>query len=368
MDRSLRRAALGIAAWKIVCLAFVASLSRLWPSFNLGNYAANFHWPPDAAPSFKSLFATWDAQHFLYLSREGYQPGALSNNFFPLWPWLIQAAGGGLAASLLLSNFLSLIALLLFYAHTRETKNELLARHSLLLLLAYPGAFFLCLPFSESLFLLLVMLLFVGLAKNKISLYAPAAFLLPLCRPQGILVAVPYWYGLWRQDKKRFEHIPLWLLPLAGGAAYLFFMLHATGDAFDGLKTYRDIFPQNPSLMKMLDPVGFAKTLFEVTAWHDVRGSLLDRLWFVLFACCLPPLWKRDRLLFFYALPMGLVPAASLGFVSYTRHLLLVFPVFIVLAEFFEQKPPALRWAVLSALAAFQLYLLARHANNFWVA
>ncbi|MBI3553625.1 MAG: hypothetical protein HY077_14100 [Elusimicrobia bacterium] len=373
MRRDLKRLVSGLAACKLGALAFVAALPWLWPgSFNFGNFQANFHWPLDAAPSFASLFRTWDAQHFLYLSQNGYQPGALSNNFYPLWPLLILAGalpfGSHLISGLVLSNVLSLAALILFFIFVKEARDEKTAVWSLFLLLAYPGAFFLCLPFSESLFFLLVMLVFFGFLRGQFGLSAVAAFFLPLARPQGILVAPAYWFCLWKRDKVKLADLSLWLSPLAGVAAYLLFMLHATGDAFEGFKAYRDIFPDSPSALRLLDPVGFAATFFHVTAWHGTSGSLMERLLFVMFLCCLPALWKRDRLLFLYALPMGLVPAISLSLVSYTRHLLLVFPAFIAVAGFLERFPPSLRWAVLSGSAVFQLYLLARHANNFWVA
>lgn len=363
-----------MAAYKVALLLFIAALPWLpFGAFNTGSYAANFHWPPDAAPSWASRFQTWDAQHFLYLSRYGYEPRALSNNFYPLWPWLIRAGGfifGGhvLTAALLLSNLFSLAAVVLLYSFLKEARDKKIALAAVLFLLAYPGAFFYSLPYSESIFFLLAMILFWGLSRDRPWLAGLCAFLLPLARPQGILIAVPYWYWLRRKKRLGFPDLAYWLCPLLGGAAYLLFMYHATGDALEGFKAYSDIFPGSRSVARLWDLPGFVEAFVHVTAWHDVSGSLMERLWFALYAACLPALWKRDRLLFWYALPMGLIPAMTLTFVSYTRHLLLVFPVFVVLAEFFNKRSAPLRWSVLSAAWVLQLILLALHANNYWVA
>jgi hypothetical protein len=280
----------------------------------------------------------------------------------------ILCGGRHLVSGLLLSNLFSLAALVLLHAYIKEARGARTADSFLLFLLAYPGAFFLGLPFSESLFLLLVAVLFVCLAREHTAGAAAAAFLLPLCRPQGIFAAIPLWIYLWNRRHRRAEDWAAAIAPLAGVAAYFAVMLGGAGDALEGFKTYRDLFPEAPGPLQLLDLGRFARAFAGVTAWHDIFGSAMDRAWFLLFLACLPALWKRDRLLFAYALPMGLVPAMTLSFVSYTRHLLLVFPVFLVLAEFFQNRPPVLRRAVLAAAWAFQLFLLARHANNYWVA
>jgi hypothetical protein len=367
-----RRLLAALAAYKALLLAFVGALPWLWPgAFNLATYQANVHWPADAPPSWSTLYATWDSLHFLHLSREGYQPGAPWNNFYPLWPALIRlgaaAVASPLISALILSNLFSLAAAALLFLYIKDMRNETLARHSVLLLLAYPGAFFLCLPFSESLFMLLAAALFLSLSRRRWGWAAACAFLLPLARPQGVLVAGAYWYALGKSRKTSIPDLSLWLAPVAGELAYFAFMLYAVGDAFAGVKLYHQIFPGSPALSELWNLKHFFAAFFQVTCWHGIRGSLMDRLWFALYLSCLPALWRHHRGLFWYALPMGLVPAMTLSFVSYTRHLLLVFPVFIVAADWLEKRP-LLRWSVLAASFALQLILLARHANNYWVA
>ena len=70
-------------------------------------------------------FATWDSEHYLYLSQDGYGAGVKSCAFYPLWPlivrWTAPLAGGNhLIGGLVVSNLCSLAAWVLFYERVRR--------------------------------------------------------------------------------------------------------------------------------------------------------------------------------------------------------------------------------------------------------
>ena len=374
----LRRLAAALLIYKLcVLLLAVASVHMLKGFFSATNYEENFHWPTNAAFSTANIFKTWDAQHYLQLAAEGYAPGSLSNNFYPLWPMLIRAgtlicAGNGLISGLLLSNLFSLLAVLLFYAYVGERHGERSADAAVLLLLAYPGALFFSFPFSESLFFLLAAALFLLLLRKKRGAATLAAFLLPLARPQGVLVGFAFWYALYDARRRGEAWRPRdWtyaLAPAAGAAAYLLFMHVAAGDAFAGFRTYSEHYVGAPSLAKLLDVPGFLRSFANATSVHGYADSFIDRTWFVLWAASLAPLWRMDRLSFVYALPMGLVPAMTLDFVGYTRQFLLVFPMFILWGRLLSAEER--KWslaACLGALLPLQTVFLFMHVNNYWV-
>lgn len=373
----LARLACALAVYKVFVFALIyVALHVLSGIYNASNYYGNFHWPQDAAPALVNVYKTWDAQLYLYLSEHGYAADSPAANFYPLWPLLIRlgscVCGDSLVSGLVLSNLLSLAGVLLFYAEVAERLGEKTAEAAVLLLLAYPGALFLSFPFSESLFLLLAAALFLLLTRRRPAAAAVAAFLLPLSRPQGVLVAPFYWLALRRLSREtggwRARDWACAAAPVAGFAAYLLFMRLATGDAFESLRAYGDHYAHPPTLAKLFDLPGFAAEFFRVRAVHDYYGSLIDRLWFVVFAAALIPLWRRDRLGFAYALPLGLVPALSLTLVSYTRHFLLVLPVFVVGGALLsdERRRWAL-WTTLAALLSLQTLFLVLHINNYWV-
>lgn len=372
-----KEVAAALLAYKAWTFALVyASVHMLSGVFNATNYSGNFHWPEDAPITLWSVFKTWDAQHYLQLAQEGYRAGSASNQFYPLWPMAMRAGafllgGDYLFSGLILSNLFSWLGAVLFYVEAEKRYGEKTADAALLLLLAYPGALFLQFAFTESLFLLLAVLLLRFLREERPGATALAAFLLPLTRPQGILIAPAVWYGVWKAREGRGLRGSDFLAaaaPLAGFAAYLAFMRATTGDALAGFHAYAAMVVQPPTVGKLFDVAGFVREFVHVTAIHGYTGSLIDRVWFVVWAASLWPLWRRDKVLFAYAVPLGLVPAMSLGMVSYTRHFLLVLPVFFLggIALAGEERKWVLR-PLLAVLFSLQIAFLIQHVNDYWV-
>ncbi len=368
-----------LVAWKVAVLAAVPAAILLLPGlFRLDNYDDNFHWPPNARPTLATAFATWDAQHFLFLSERGYQrvspDQAPSNAFYPLWPATIHVAsaltgGRRLLASLVVSNLLSLAALLLFHSLARRELGDTgKADAALLALLAFPSAYVLALPYSESLFLLLAMLLFWALPRPRGgALAALAGLLLPLTRAQGVLAAAPIAVHLLvtGAPAKRWW---LALAPLGGFGVYLAVMRVTTGDAFTGFEVYRHYAGQ-AGVGRFWDPAGFLGQLFSPSPaeWHAMTGSVIDRGIFLVVVSALPALWRMDKALFAWALLAGVVPAVGNGFMSYTRYALAVFPIFFV-AGMSLADPRRRHWAfpALAVSLGLQALLLFRHVNYLW--
>ncbi len=363
-----------LTAWKAAFFAFAFFVLALLPHiFALPIYRQTFHFP-SGPPGEWIHFETWDAQHYLYLAEYGYRSGEMSTAFFPLWPYAIKLlapvfGGSYLFAGLFLANALSIAALALLHAYARDRSGDDSADTTLLIALAYPGAMFFCFAYSEALFVLLAIVAMRALAKDNWRGAVLAAFLLPLCRGIGAFVVVPMAYYLlsrWRRDG-RFDAVrALGLLaPIAGVAVYFALMAQTTGDATTGLDAQK-FFVGERSLTDLVDVVGLARNFADVAWGHDYHHSILDRLWFVGFVAGLVVLWRRDRLLFWFALPMGLIPPLT-GFMSYTRYIVAVFPLFFVAGDVLSgptRRGP--RAIVLGVLVALQAVLVLRHMNNYW--
>ena len=107
-----------------------------------------------------SGFERWDALWFLRIAEDGYREDDGSAAFFPLYPMTIKAVstvigGHPLAAALIVSNLAFLAALVVVYLLTKLEYDEERARRTVVLVTAWPTAFFFFAPYSESLFLLL---------------------------------------------------------------------------------------------------------------------------------------------------------------------------------------------------------------------
>lgn len=362
-----------VLAFKAAILGAVYLLAELTPaSFNVAGYLANLHWTREP-PSTATWFSTWDATHYLFISEHGYVRGHPTLAFYALWPLLIRAAawllaGHTLAAALLMSNLCSAVALWLLYrlvqAHTRSSPAA-----SVSLLLLYPGALFLAFPYSESLYLLLSVLMFERLFRSDARGAGLSAFLLTLTRPLGMFAMLPLGYELWRpsSDGKRSLRRATWLLlpvPLAL-AAHFVIMYAATGDALAGVKAQR-YFISEASLLRLLQPLRFVQVYLDVRSLHGFLNSFLDRLWFTLAALLMPIVYRISRPMFWYTLGAGLFSAVTVDFMSFTRYLCVLFPVFVAAGQVLA--PSRLAFGLVMGLfTCMQLWLTFLHVHAFWV-
>jgi len=366
--------AIAVVGFELFVLLLTGFVAPLFPGlFSTDAYQGNFHFAGDT-PTRATPFATWDAQHYLYLAGEGYAPGRPSIAFFPLFPWLIRALAvlpgiGPLTAALLIANGLALAAVLLLVRFV-DRAHPGAGVETALLLLAFPGALFFHFPYTESLFLFLSVATLIALARERWLPAAAAAFALALTRPNGVLIGVALLYAAiacWRRTRKfPWPALVALAAPALGFAVYLLFMRGATGNAFAGLEM-QGAFNAGRSLGNFLQPLSVLRELIDVRAPHSVLNSLLDRLVFLFVTATLVPLWRIDRLLFWYALPMALVGPLSGSFVSYTRFAAVLFPCSLVVARVLsgDRRRPLL-WLTMAVWLVIQTALLIRHVSFRW--
>jgi hypothetical protein len=356
-------------AYKAICFLLISlAIVLLPPIFSVGNYNINVH-GPGMSSSPTRYFETWDTQPYLMLGRKGYQTGSAANAWYPLWPFCIRlfshvTAGSYLAAGLILSNLLSIAALVFLHGYLSRSHDPDIADRTVMLMLAFPGALFLLFPYSESLYLLLCVAVFFLLWKNDYRRAGIVSFFAALTRPVGVLWAIPLAVHIFRNRKM--PALIYTVLPVFGYGCYLAIMYLSTGNAFAGFIP-QDLFISHASVTKLFDPAGFIRTLTMPLSVHDYLGSAIDRMWFCLFIVSLFPLWKRDKVMFSYTLVMGLVPALTVSLMSFTRYSLMLIPTFIIAADFFV---PAARkglfYLTLAALFGIQIIFLIRHINFYW--
>jgi hypothetical protein len=363
-----------VLALKVLVLSAVYALATQLPqAFNVAGWRANFHWS-DAAPSAATWFQTWDGMHYLYLSEHGYTPGHPTTAYYPLWPLLIAAATlvlrDPLIAALLLSNLLSAFALWLLHDLVRTQHSRPIATSALVLQLAYPGSLFFFFPYTESLFLCLTVALFWLLARERYVAAAGVVFLAVLARPVGVFCALPLLHALWTaRTPEGLRRIVregwLVLAAPAGLAAYFATMALFTDDPFAGVKA-QQFFKASPSIGYLLNPLRFVQTYLDVRAFHGFLHSFVDRFWFTVFVLLLPAVWKLHRGMFWYVLAVGLFSAMTSDFMSFTRYLSVLFPVFVAAATLTANR----KWLWIPAtcvLALFQLIFLFHHIRFVWV-
>ena len=375
-----------IALWKLGTFATAYIAWALLP-FNQGLYEANYRYGDRVPTSFAASFNTWDSQHFVRIAERGYEEGLLSNAFGPLYPWLIRATslviGDTIVSALLVANLASAAALFLLFRLVAKRWDRDVAFATLLLAMAFPTAFFLNLIYTEALFLLLILLVFYGLYERKLWLAATAAFLLPILRVPGLVAIVPMLWVLGgdalrlsfdglrpRIEAFRWRPELLFVLaPVAGFVTYLVYMHFAIGNAFIAMDTEK-LFISDRGIENLLRPDRLVADLFLAGySVHDYLDSAIDRIFFVVFVLSLPLVYRRvDTPMFLFCAIIGLQPFLG-SFMSYTRLVLVAFPLYIAWAASFAQwRRPALTYAVAYPMLLLQSVLLALQVNSNWVA
>jgi hypothetical protein len=378
-------AVIAILLWKLGTFATAYVAWALLP-FNQQLYEANYRYGDRVPSSFAASFNTWDSQHYILLAEQGYQKGLLSNAFGPLYPLMIRFAnlvtGDSIVSGLLIANVASAVALYLLYRLVANRWSREAGFATLLLCMAFPTAFFLNLIYTEALFLLLSVIVFYALYDRRFWLAALAGFLLPFLRVPGIVVVVPMAWVIGRESlrlsfegvRPRFEGFR-WrpdllyvLAPIAGFAGYLVYMHFAIGDAFIAMHTEK-LYVSNRSIENLLRPDKLIGDLF--LAHYSVHGyldSAIDRIFFAVFVLSLPLVYVRvDKPMFLFCAIVGMQPFLG-SFMSYTRLVMVAFPLYIAYGVTFAHSRPQLTYAVIYPLLLLQAVLLALQINGNWVA
>src|SRR4051794_18829357 len=235
---ALRDAAIALVASRLlVWLAAVVAAAVANP--DAGQSALSFDRPELTHPfggALDSLFAPlarWDSVWYLGIAHGGYD--GTSTAFFPLYPLLVRGlAPGGQPAALLFTAYALSLASLggALYLLRRLAELELgrdAARRTVLLLAFFPGALWLGVPYSESLFLLLSVGALYAARTGHWAWAGVCAALASGTRSAGIVLLVPLALIWWRGRARDLA----WLgLAPAGLAAYSGYLAAAKGDAF----------------------------------------------------------------------------------------------------------------------------------------
>jgi hypothetical protein len=316
---------------KAILLAFAAQAYQVITNQHL-----------DQNNSILGVWNHWDALHYLKLAENGYSSVGDDRFlivFFPLYP-LLTAIVRFFTHDYLLSAFivsgLASVALgLLFRELVRLDYSERTAQMAVLFLFVFPTSYFLHIPYTESLFLALVVGAFLAARKRSWLAAGILGGLACLTRINGLILIPALLFELREEyvETHRIDSRWLYLVLIpVGFMAYLFLNLYVGGDAFVFMTYQREHWQRyfrwpwegiwetvkrinNPKAAEA-QMVGFHEALFVaiglasiIFGWVSLRWSY--RVWMV-----------ANWLLF-----------VSTSFVlSVPRYTLTLFPMFIVIA------------------------------------
>jgi hypothetical protein len=150
----------------------------------------------------------WDGQWFLRVAERGYYPGDASAAFLPAYPSAIHVVaavvgGDALLAACLVSWGSLAGALVALHALFREQLGEDDSLLALVLLVAFPTAFFFHAAYTESFFLLCTAVAFLAAQRGNFAVAAVAALVATLTRWTGFVLAPALVAEAWAQAAVR---------------------------------------------------------------------------------------------------------------------------------------------------------------------
>lgn len=292
-------------------------------------------------PRLAQLAGYGDGGWYMGIARDGYERRPFDDTsqhnwaFFPLFPLLLSAVSrhtGGLALTgMALSSLLFLPALILLYKITVSFGyDEATADRAVFYLAAFPVSYFFSLPMTESLFLLLTVGSFYAARREAWWTAGVLGALASATRVTGVVLLPVLFVLYWQQHRgrPRADMLKLLLIPL-GLLAFMYYLDLITGDALAFRHVLGRWGRQSGFFLRPL--FDFLRHPQELSMSWDFR--LLNFAAAVLALACGVVLAKRRKwALSLYTLAGIIIPLSSQLLQSHARYVMVVFPVFIILA------------------------------------
>lgn len=330
-------------AWRIAITLIAILAIRYLPLFSQNffggkyiNYITN--------PLFYG-WANFDGEHFLSIAMYGYKN--LQQFYFPIYPFLINLLSNILGKSLvnylwsgiLISNISLFLALLGFYKLALLDYSEKISKSAVVLLLLFPTSFYFGTVYTESLFLCLAVWSFYLFRTKKYLFASILGMLASGTRAVGITLLPIFLINI-IQNKKliKKELLSLFLIPI-GLLSYMYYIFFYWGGSIKLYHAYT-LFGEQRADHIVLFPQVFYRYFVKIIP--NLTWSYFPSVFTVLFEICVAVLFLYLLIVSFrkmrwdywlYSVLGYLIPTTSGSFSSLPRYVILLFPIFFVIAE-----------------------------------
>ena len=328
---------------------------------------------------FIDIFFRWDSGWYDRVVTQGYQISGHQNStaFFPLYPYLVwageQISFNRYIWGLVISNISLLIGLCATYYLAKEIYSKTVAIRAVTLILVFPSSFFMSCYYSEGLYFFTTAVCVLAYYKRIFWLCGLFGFLAVLTRPTGITLFVALAgteFILAVRHKKWPSLKTLWLIliPLAL-PCFMALLYYKTGDmwafskaqagwgrsqTFPLITLYNEFMSINWYFPKSTDyGVDAMKTIDLISALGLIAGAIFMGI-------------RRAPLAWTLYVALNVFMALSTGRVlSINRFAIVLFPIFIFLAERLQGKPRLENWLVYF-WSMLLLFMQVRFATWYW--
>ncbi|ORE88590.1 putative integral membrane protein [Oceanococcus atlanticus] len=328
--------ALGLSLTLLAITHVLVWLLGIWSVEIINNSQTGSLWQSFA------MWNRWDTPHYLDLARHGYSNHGelgLFIVFFPAYPALVRVltplTGDAYMSALLISLFSALAACVALHQLVRHYRDVETADRAVWYLLIFPTAYFLHIGYTEALFMATLLWLWVALIHQRWLLVGGLGMLLCATRINGMLIGLVVGWEIMRlwQQQRRFDPAWLWtaLIP-CGLAVYLAINWWLYDNALHFLEVQRGHWHKAPGT-----PLTALADLWQRLEWDKSRYWTMGVFELAAVALGLiasifafwrlgvgPGLWSASNLLLMTSTGWAL---------SLPRYILVIFPLFILMAE-----------------------------------
>jgi Gpi18-like mannosyltransferase len=369
--------------WQLALIAFIALGNKVIPTSNQYVYTEK----RVVNPPWLWSRANFDGTHYLDIARKGY--GIYQQAFFPLYPNLIKFLtpffnGQSLLAGWTINLVSFLLSLWFFYQLVKMDFKDKIAKRSLFYLLIFPTAFFFSMIYTESLFFFFILASFY-FAKTKKWWWAGIfGCLASATRLVGVFLLPALIVEWWMQNKSFNDKgkknkqslnimsaLPLLLIPLGllwymrylainYNDALLFFHVQANFGAGRSSGSIILLYQVFWRYFKMLVTVQKNSLTYFIVVLEFLSGfSFLGLIIFTFI--------RRWYSYGVFMVLAYLAPTLTGTFISLPRYVLVLFPVFILLALWSEKY----RWVkIIYPLVSIPLLIICLwlFTRGYWLA
>ena len=344
LDRSVRAAVFPFVLTRfliVIIFILAINLTMLEPVTDVRHSSISVY-KSSITQTLRLIALGGDSSWYIGIAREGYYQRPIDNlnqhnaAFFPLYPLLLRGAaritGGVELTGMLMSSIIFLLALILLHKTVGAFGlDEATAERAVFYVAAFPTSYFFSVPMTESLFLLLTVGSFYAAKRERWWLAGILGALASATRVPGITLFPALLLLYWQRHRgwPRMNIVGVFLIP-AGLLAFICYLYLTTGNAF-AFKDAQVAFGRNFGFF--MHPL-----FYYVTNPHEVAVpwsfNLLNFAAAVLsFACGFVLVMRREWALAFYTLASIIIPLSAISLLSLTRYTMVIFPVFMILAE-----------------------------------
>ncbi len=320
-----------------------------------------YHQQLDTYPKVLAPAGYFDGVNYLRIAASGYPNGGGEVAFFPLYPLLIKGLINLGFSPFVGASIITLFSLLLFVLILHEMypkKSPLI----LLLLLSFPTSFFLISLYTESLYLLLLLLVIYFSNKDKFLSASLVLSLLTATRLVGVGAIIYLLYALKRKSVSFAKSLAFLSISLSGVISYMIFLKFKFGDylAFVHAQPKFGMGRSGGEIISLPQVVYRYIRIFltvsptELVYWRAAWELATLIFFLIIIFKFFKRLTTPER---WYSIWALFLPTLSGTLSSYPRYVLSAFPLFVALATFVKPNNIFLLSTLQLSILIFNLIL-----------